>query len=223
MHVYRSYFRDDPQFDDSNVRHAAPHLPCPPVDRVFLVKTARAAIRANFGWPKPPETPPALDVDACLQTLLTTAPDTAMAAQPANGSDATTRLTLEVVGSGGGQWTLDLADGGELRRIEPGLAPEAAGFFLHIDTLAAIVRGTVAADAAIFAGRAVAERGSLADAELADWLQYLANQMREQSGAAAFAMPTAGDNLSQISREQTPEDEPVNALDAARRATRSAR
>ena len=33
MEVYNSYWREDPQFDTSNTRAAAPHLPCPMVDR----------------------------------------------------------------------------------------------------------------------------------------------------------------------------------------------
>ena len=49
MDVYGAYLRDDPQFDPTNARWAAPDLPCPLVDRDMLIMMARRAIQSRFG------------------------------------------------------------------------------------------------------------------------------------------------------------------------------
>jgi len=55
IHVYNSYWRDDPVFDSTNTLRAAPHLPCPHMDYNMLLFLARQAIEMNFTWrDKPP-------------------------------------------------------------------------------------------------------------------------------------------------------------------------
>ena len=49
LEVYRAYWRDDPQFDDTNTVAAAPELPCPVMDDAMLMRMARYAIESNFG------------------------------------------------------------------------------------------------------------------------------------------------------------------------------
>lgn len=58
MQVYSSYWRDDPEFDTTNTRLAAPHLPCPHVDRTLLLKLARIVIESRFQWKDPVVTIP---------------------------------------------------------------------------------------------------------------------------------------------------------------------
>ncbi len=53
MRVYESYWRDDPVFDTTNTRKAAPHLPCPHVDRAMLRRMAKVAIDSRFSWKDP--------------------------------------------------------------------------------------------------------------------------------------------------------------------------
>lgn len=53
MEVYNSYWRNDPEFDCSNTLAAAPHLPCPHVDRTMLRFLARVAIDNRFSWKDP--------------------------------------------------------------------------------------------------------------------------------------------------------------------------
>lgn len=53
MEVYNSYWRDDPQFDTTNTLAAAPHLPCPIVDRAMLRHLTRVAIQNRFSWKDP--------------------------------------------------------------------------------------------------------------------------------------------------------------------------
>lgn len=50
MRVYDSYWRDDPVFDASNTRAAAPHLPCPHIDLAMLNHLSRVAIDMRFRW-----------------------------------------------------------------------------------------------------------------------------------------------------------------------------
>ena len=48
LQVYSSYWRDDPEFDTTNTCRAAPHLPCPTMDRELLLMMARKAIEMRF-------------------------------------------------------------------------------------------------------------------------------------------------------------------------------
>jgi thioester reductase-like protein len=53
MQVYSSYWRDDPEYDSTNTQKAAPHLPCPHIDRALLLSMAKAAINQRFQWKDP--------------------------------------------------------------------------------------------------------------------------------------------------------------------------
>ncbi|MBX3438455.1 MAG: SDR family oxidoreductase [Planctomycetaceae bacterium] len=50
MRVYNSYWRDDPVFDATNTREAAPHLPCPHIDLSMLNHLSRVALDMRFRW-----------------------------------------------------------------------------------------------------------------------------------------------------------------------------
>jgi thioester reductase-like protein len=49
VQIYRAYLQDDPQFDSSNTQSAAPHLPCPIMNRDLMLFLARYAILSRFG------------------------------------------------------------------------------------------------------------------------------------------------------------------------------
>lgn len=53
MEVYKSYWKDDPEFDSTNTQDAVPHLPCPHVDREMLARLSAVAIEKNFNWKDP--------------------------------------------------------------------------------------------------------------------------------------------------------------------------
>lgn len=65
--IYRSYWRDDPQFDRTHTNAAAGHLPCPIVNYDMLLQMAKYAIRTNFG--KRPQ--PLRPRDGLLQSVVT--------------------------------------------------------------------------------------------------------------------------------------------------------
>lgn len=50
IRIYNSYWRNDPHFDSTNTRAAAPHLPCPHIDYQKLMFLAKQAIEMNFTW-----------------------------------------------------------------------------------------------------------------------------------------------------------------------------
>ncbi len=58
IRVYNAYWRDDPKFDRVNTLNAAPHLPCPKIDREMLLQLARTAIDMNFRWKDRPVVQP---------------------------------------------------------------------------------------------------------------------------------------------------------------------
>ncbi len=172
MEVYRPYFRDDPDFDATNTSRVAPHLSCPAVDRASLLRMARAAIRANFGWPKAPETPPALDVQEYLQRQLVQETER-FSCDLARG----VCVGLEVSGSGGGQWQLHFADDTRLVGVTPGLGKSCrARFFLSVQSFAALIHHQLGCEEAIFAGRVIVDRGDLGERELLNALQILVDE-----------------------------------------------
>ena len=68
--IYGAYWRDDPQFDMTNTLRAAPHLPCPKLDREMMSQLARFAIDANFGRVRRAKHKPEFDVHSHMRRLL---------------------------------------------------------------------------------------------------------------------------------------------------------
>ncbi len=187
MQTYRAYFRDDPTFDMVNTLGAAGHLPCPALDRPRLTRLAQAAIRANFGWPKPPESAPEFDA----ATLLERSARKSVTPRP---SEFTSSIGLDVSGSGGGQWTMNFA-GDDLVGHEPGLpdpsAPDTSNTVatcsLHVTTLAAIASGDCPADQTALSGRMLIERAAETKHDIAALLQ---NALGPEKPASSTTPPT---------------------------------
>ena len=149
--VYRSHWRNDPSFDQQNTEAALSHLPCPVVDRGVLEILSDFAIRANFGWPRPPVVTPEFDVAAHLRHVVhgngTVIPSS-------NGD--TRRIGLEVTGSGGGQWQLRMNGQGVID-VQPGLTPDCPScYHLNSQTFVALAQKRFSVDDAINSGRVVA-------------------------------------------------------------------
>jgi thioester reductase-like protein len=135
IRVYNSYWKMDPEFDTSNTRLAAPHLPCPHVDRSMLLKLSRIAIESGFPTPSKKPIDPEFDVDEHLQPLIEQANRSLF-------SESEERLLgLDVAGHGGGQWQL-VVRGDELVGIETGIhADRAATCYLDVQTYASLAGG----------------------------------------------------------------------------------
>lgn len=134
IRVYNSYWKMDPEFDTTTVDLAAPHLPCPHVDRDMLVRLSRVAIESGFPTPSKKPVEPEFDAEGHLQPMIDQAGH--------REDDSRERLLgLEIFGHGGGQWQL-VVRGDELVGVEVGIhADRAATCQLEIGTYADLVQG----------------------------------------------------------------------------------
>jgi hypothetical protein len=157
MDVYRSHWRNDPQFDSTNTVRAAPHLPSPVVTLDMLLRTARYALKTNFGWPRPQPIKPEFDVEAHLQGVASQAKTTF--------TGSATPIGLQVNGPGGGQWTL--AAEGQGISFEPGLPEEwGATLYLNSKTYHECVLRQLTAEKAARSGRLNMDTGTLSEQQL---------------------------------------------------------
>jgi len=164
MDVYKSHWRDDPEFDSSNTAAAAPHLPCPVLGHEDLVRLVRFAVETNFGWPRPPSLAPALDVQEHLDRLLHgERPDGAAAA-------GRRYVNLQVSGPGGWQWKLLLRKDVPVA-VEAGLSADGAGtFYMNSTTFRRLVAAPAGAAAALDDGRVLVEGRGLEPRQMAAML-----------------------------------------------------
>jgi thioester reductase-like protein len=157
MGVYRSYWRNDPEFDYGNTALAAPHLPCPKVDYAMLMRMSMFALESGFGWPLAAPLVPPLDIGRQFGR-----PSGTMMETPARAS----RVGLQISGRGGGQWTLYSRDGEGLCAT-PGLPHEDfAMIYLNSDTCQRIVQRSMTIDQAIERGDVHVEFGANAEEPL---------------------------------------------------------
>ena len=112
MGVYKSYWKDDPEFDMTNTIQAAPHLPPPTMNHDTLLTLVRYAMQSNCGWPLPKPTILENDVQSVFDVYEGANDET-----KTNASlvipDALDGLTfsLRVTGRGGGDWTINQNNG----------------------------------------------------------------------------------------------------------------
>lgn len=148
--VYRSYWRDDPQFDTTNTQRAAPHLPCPRITRKVLRHLAEWAIQNNFDSPKGRQPVPEFDALSLLEPLIDKLPQNGHVGNSVN---------LQVRGHGGGQWQL-IHDGERLVAADDGFDAEAAGTIdIEVDVLADLAEGRLSALEALEAGQITVSGG----------------------------------------------------------------
>jgi thioester reductase-like protein len=149
MEVYRSHWRDDPQFDRTNTDRAlGEHLPCPELDHDTLLRIASYPVQHKFMLRRTdiPEVP--AHAHERLEPWL--------ARSAAAGAGAQT-VGLQVNGRGGGQWRL-LVAGGRLVAAERGLGEaDAARFYLSTQTFRSLVEGQLTVEQSIRSGRVVIE------------------------------------------------------------------
>ena len=168
--TYRSYWRDDPDFDRTNTVAAAPHLPCPEVNHVLLMKLAKRAIDDNFGRRGRRRRPAKLEFDMHrhLRSLLRAWED---CGETVNGHSC---VGLQVDGPGGGQWKLILEDG-RLVAAERGLvARSSASLRLNSQTFKQLTTHQLSVAQAVESGRVVVEENGLTSPGLLTILQAAA-------------------------------------------------
>lgn len=165
LQTYQSYWRDDPEFDQTNTLAAAPHLPCPIVDAAMMRTLCQYAIESNFGWPLPAPLPAPFSLHDYLQQQVSTFLSAADAAADEVG--------LQVTGPGGGEWTLRW-QGEQLQAILPGASDEAVPhIYLSSPTFQRLLAGQTTAADALRAGRVVLRGEATKVHELLERLQLV--------------------------------------------------
>lgn len=163
IRIYNSYWRNDPEFDDTHIRQALPDLPCPDVDQALLLKLSRLAIAADFPTPGKKPQPWDYDVASALESWIDDEPE--LASQRV--------LVLDVRGSGGGQWQL-LANQGRLVGIEQGQHPDCQSRCqIDVATFSKIARGEMTWQAALQAEAATLNSQSVSTAAAVNLLEQL--------------------------------------------------
>jgi hypothetical protein len=167
MQVYDSYWRDDPQFDTTNTRAAAPHLPCPHVDRSLLLMLGRKAIEVQFSAPKFKVPEPDFDLERHLQPWLDSA-------EGAAGNARQPGLGLRVTGHGGGEWQVMLKEGAVVG-ASVGLHPRSlATCRLDVRSFAALAHGEATAEELVARGAVAIAGEGLSGPEVSRALEALA-------------------------------------------------
>src|SRR5262249_13020611 len=172
METYRSYWRDDPEFDRRNTSEAAPHLECPDVDLEMLLRMSRYALKSNFGWPRPQPLIP--DFDA-LEHLRRVLPVSIHNGTDHSGTerDGLKRVGLQVNGPGGGQWTVTI-EGGRPVSAECGMADGRHGLvYLNSYTFQRCVHGDLTVREAHRRGQLVMEGNPFSEAEMLGALEAI--------------------------------------------------
>lgn len=113
--VYESYLTSDPVFDKSNVEKFAGHLPCPPIDAAMIKRFIKFGEEDR--WGKKRVAPPEVCVWFSQQLERLSAVTTKVFANLPNvdlsgGGADRVEVGLNVLGRGGGQWTLTQNEGG---------------------------------------------------------------------------------------------------------------
>jgi hypothetical protein len=111
--MYVDYETNDPTFDKSQLKAAAPDLTCPPIDREMVCRFIRYGTEDRWGKRrvKAPEVP---------FSMADQADSLARAAEEAFAGSDRAVLGIDLIGPGGGQWTIARRDDSKIS-IQPGL------------------------------------------------------------------------------------------------------
>ncbi|MCC9607894.1 SDR family oxidoreductase [Blastopirellula sp. JC732] len=169
MWVYQSYWSDDPSFDSSNTEQALPYLPCPAVDDAMMDRLVAFALEKNFGWPREASAKIKYPIAQDLAPLVDNAKDLA------DGSSDRRYVSLQISGSGGGQWHM-IVDHGRLVGVGPGLQNgDSPTCYLNSDTFTRLTRGELSWESALQSGRLVTTGHAASSEQLARCFHDLAS------------------------------------------------
>ena len=151
MLIYRSHWRDDPEFDLSNTEQALADLPCPTMDHDRLMQIARFPIERQFNLQRYEPIDRSIDVAESIEPFVQHDSETK------RDESVDQLLALQINGCGGGQWHLRIHNG-RISGAELGLGP--AGIprcYFSSETFKSIMDSRISAEQAIRSGRIVAQ------------------------------------------------------------------
>lgn len=188
--VYRSYWRDDPDFDCSNTRRLLPTKPCPEVTDGMLELLARYALESNFGFPPPLYKPPAFLPSQLLRRY----------GEPSGRAAGSGRLTenrgsfgLAISGPGGGDWTVSANGTGPVRCTQ-GIAEVRGKARTTADTFRLLLGGQLSLDDALGQGRLVLHGDQTAADQLRRFIQTLRGDANVKDEPRQASLSTARTN-----------------------------
>ncbi|QDU28029.1 Linear gramicidin synthase subunit D [Anatilimnocola aggregata] len=161
LDMYRSYWRDDPDFDSSNTQAFTLGLRCPKLDVAQLVRLCEVAMSTRFGMgalgglPVPPA------ANGFLPTEIATS----------SATDDRALVTVELIGTHGTAWQLPLTNFRTTLNAEPNC--QGVTVRLASDTWRGIATGQVTSQQAISAGQVWIESQHQPDSGWSAWLQQL--------------------------------------------------
>ncbi len=130
--LYRDYEYSDPVFDMTNLQKYAAHLPCPIIDEQMFHRFLRFGENDRWGKRRERSPKPWFEVEKFFASAIVNEPQEKSSWQ---------LLGLDLIGPGGGQWTLTLS-GDQLVAAEPGICEACEEVFtLPTQVFAAIAQG----------------------------------------------------------------------------------
>jgi len=174
MEIYRSYWRDDPQFDCTNTQAWAPHLPCPVIDGALMKRLALFAIESSFGRRRVRIPKPQFDVHSHLHDLCRSWH--VREERPTDHS----AMGLEVHGPGGGQWKILLRREDIIGADEGLPTKNAARIRLNSKTFSELAACQVTVRQAVHDGQVAIEPNGLSASQLESALHRLATSPGKQ-------------------------------------------
>lgn len=195
MGMYKEYEVSDPDFDLTNLHQYAGHLPCPVIDEAMLHRFWKYGEDDRWGKRKSPKAAPCFDVNAHLLQLV----DTGEGDPPAKVSDERPVIGIDVIGRGGGQWSLVL-DGDRVADVQIGLSGDCHAVF-QLSTAQIERLGTPQA-LVVELRRAMSPSSTR-------------SQAGQRNGSLSAASLTGGDHAADISHLQIPVGAGGDANDAS--------
>lgn len=141
MTAYRSYWKDDPEFCNANLRGISEIVDCPKMDQVLVKRLCGFAIRNGFAICDAPETTDCFDAETVLTSTIS-----------ASKNSSQSRIGFQINGPGGGQWHADWISN-RIENVAPGIGSDCiTELYLNTDTLRRLVNRQLSPEIAISAG-----------------------------------------------------------------------
>lgn len=139
--LYEAYEQTDPPFSMENLRRFAPHLPCPVIDEAMMHRFLTYGDADRWGKRKRPA--PVIETWAADLLRSLEADDLFVLAKKLSGSrepSPPAAVGLELLGPGGGSWTIRLGDDATAV-LEPGIAADAVHITSDVTAAESLIRG----------------------------------------------------------------------------------